>query len=200
MLGQRRRNTAGDDVVGILIYILAALFGISELLLSLSKRSNDKASSRDRQSLTLIWVVIGIAMFFGFGLTRVGPGLAPSLAQPLYIAGVVLILAGVALRWFSIYWLGRWFTVNVAIAEDQKLIDTGPYRYMRHPSYTGALLAFLGISLCIGKIISLLVIMLPVGAAFGWRIHVEDAVLAQAFGARWQAYAARTKRLIPGVY
>jgi protein-S-isoprenylcysteine O-methyltransferase len=186
--------------MGILVYILAGVFGISELLLSLSKRSNDKAASRDRQSLTLIWVVIGIAMFFGFGLARVGPDLAPSMAQPLYIAGIVLTIAGIALRWFAIYWLGRWFTVNVAIAEDQKLIDTGPYRYVRHPSYTGALLAFLGITLCIGKIVSLLIIMLPVIAVFSWRIHVEEAVLAHAFGARWQAYAARTRRLIPGVY
>jgi protein-S-isoprenylcysteine O-methyltransferase len=186
--------------MGILVYILASFFGISELILSLGKRSNDKASSRDRQSLTLIWVVIGIAMFFGFGLARVGPDLAPSLAQPLYVAGLALTLAGIALRWFAIYWLGRWFTVNVAIAKDQQLIDTGPYRYMRHPSYTGALLAFLGISLCIGKIVSLLVIMLPVIAAFSWRIHVEEAVLAKAFGARWQAYAARTRRLIPGIY
>jgi protein-S-isoprenylcysteine O-methyltransferase len=186
--------------MGILVYILAGLFGISEWLLSLSKRSNDKASSRDRQSLTLIWAVIGIAMFFGFGLARAGPDLAPSLAQPLYMAGIVLILAGIALRWFAIYWLGRWFTVNVAIAADQQLIDTGPYRYVRHPSYTGALLAFLGIGLCIGKIISLLIIMLPVVAVFSWRIHVEEAVLAHAFGARWQAYAARTRRLIPGVY
>jgi protein-S-isoprenylcysteine O-methyltransferase len=186
--------------MGILVYILAGFFGVSELLLSLGKRSNDKAASRDRQSLTLIWVVIGIAMFFGFGLAHVGPGLAPSLAHPLYIAGIVLTIVGIALRWFAIYWLGRWFTVNVAIAEDQKLIDTGPYRYVRHPSYTGALLAFLGISLCIGKVISILIIMLPVVAVFSWRIHVEETVLAQAFGAPWQAYAARTKRLVPGIY
>lgn len=179
-------------------YVLGAVFGISELGLSLFKRSKGDASSKDRSSLALIWTVIGVALFFAFGLSRQGPPLPAG--QVLYPVGVALTLGGIALRWFAILWLGRWFTVNVAIAADQPLVDTGPYRFVRHPSYTGALLAFLGLGLCIGHWLSLVIIMLPALAVFGWRIHVEEAVLAEAFGPRWTAYAARTKRLLPGIY
>jgi protein-S-isoprenylcysteine O-methyltransferase len=179
-------------------YVLGALFGVSELALSLFKRSKGDASSKDRSSLALIWTVIGVAMFFAFALSQQGPWLPASAI--LYPIGIALTLGGIALRWFAILWLGRWFTVNVAIAADQPLVDTGPYRFVRHPSYTGALLAFLGLGLCIGHWLSLAIIMLPAVTVFGWRIHVEEAVLAEAFGPRWAAYAARTKRLLPGIY
>ena len=59
-------------------------------------------------------------------------------------AGVVLFVAGLLLRWWAIIVLGRFFTVDVSIAEGHELIESGPYRFIRHPSYTGALLAFLG--------------------------------------------------------
>ncbi|WP_250624951.1 methyltransferase family protein [Pinirhizobacter soli] len=179
-------------------YVLGALFGVSELALSLFKRSKSDASSKDRSSLALIWIVIGVAMFVAFALSRQGPWLPASAV--LYPIGIVLTLGGIALRWFAILWLGRWFTVNVAIAADQPVVDTGPYRFVRHPSYTGALAAFLGLGLCIGHWLSLVIIMLPATAVFLWRIHIEEAAMAEAFGPRWSAYAARTRRLLPGIY
>jgi protein-S-isoprenylcysteine O-methyltransferase len=182
-----------------ILYIVAIAFGLSELGLSLLKRSGSGATSQDGHSLRLMWMVIGVAMFFGFGL-------APALTfgrfgtSTTLTIGIVLALAGIALRWFSILWLGRWFTVNVAIAADQALIDTGPYRRVRHPSYTGALLAFLGLAIALGNAISLLVIVIPVAIVFVRRIRIEEDVLARAFGERWQPYVARTKRLMPGVW
>ena len=61
-------------------------------------------------------------------------------------------------------------------------------------------MAFLGLALCLGNWTSLLLMMIPVLAAFLWRIHVEEAALLQAFGARYREYMNRTKRLIPAVY
>jgi protein-S-isoprenylcysteine O-methyltransferase len=174
------------------------VFGLSELTLSLTRRSRDKTSVRDRRSLGLIWVVVGLSILLAFGFAASMPRW-PHAEVTRYI-GIALMLFGMALRWYAIRYLGRWFTVNVAIAADQRLIDSGPYRHVRHPSYTGALLVFLGMGLGMGNVPSLLVLVLPALAAFGWRIHVEETVLAAAFGSQWQAYAARTKRLIPGIY
>lgn len=104
------------------------------------------------------------------------------------------------LRWYSIIHLGRFFTVNVAIAADHQLVDTGPDRFVRHPSYTGALLAFIGFTMVMRNWASVLVISLPIALAFLYRINVEERALVQALGERYRAYIKRTKRLIPFVY
>ena len=120
--------------------------------------------------------------------------------QIFYVIGLILFVLGLIIRWIAIIHLGRFFTVNVAIADDHQLITTGPYRYVRHPSYTGTLLVFLGFGLCMLNIFSLAAVFLPITAAFLWRMHVEEVALKQAFGDRYHTYTATTPRLIPLVY
>ena len=111
-----------------------------------------------------------------------------------------VFVAGLTLRWYAIVHLGRFFTVNVSIAADHRLIDTGPYRIVRHPSYTGALMAFLGLGLCMANWASLLSLLVPICLVFLRRIHVEEAVLLEALGDQYRDYMRRTKRLIPAIY
>lgn len=98
------------------------------------------------------------------------------------------------------FYLGRLFTVNVAIAADHTLIDSGPYRTIRHPSYTGALLVFPGLGISFGNWLSLIIVVVPTSLAFMQRIAIEEAALTRALGDSYPRYMARTKRLIPGVY
>ncbi len=79
-------------------------------------------------------------------------------------------------------------------------MDRGPFRVVRHPSYTGVLLAFVGFALSLANWASLLVILLPISAAFVRRINVEEQALSSALGERYLSYMRRTKRLIPGIY
>lgn len=180
--------------------IIGVAFGLSELALSLLRRAGSNASAKDQNSLLLIWFVVAAAMLIGVALAYAFPALALPHARAFYFIGLVIFLAGLALRWYAIRYLGRWFTVNVAIADDQPLIDTGPYALVRHPSYTGALMAFLGFALCLGNLAALAVVVVASVGVFSWRIHIEEKVLAHAFGDRWHTYCARTKRLIPGIY
>lgn len=113
--------------------------------------------------------------------------------------GLVLFAGGIALRWWSIAVLGKFFTVDVAISDQHRVVDTGPYRFVRHPSYTGALVALLGLGLCLGNWLSMLCLMTPITAAFLWRIRVEERALVAALGENYLNYARRTKRLIPFV-
>jgi protein-S-isoprenylcysteine O-methyltransferase len=181
---------------------LGVVFGVSEALISLSRRAKGDATKKDSGSLALFWTAIPVAMFLAYWA-------AVALQQPawqlpwqpgLALTGDILVIAGLIFRWYSIIYLGRWFTVNVAIAADQPLIDDGPYRFLRHPSYTGALMALIGLGLAIGNTVSLLAIVLLTVPVFLRRIQVEERVLAEAFGARWEAYRARTWRLLPGLY
>jgi protein-S-isoprenylcysteine O-methyltransferase len=80
------------------------------------------------------------------------------------------------------------------------VVDSGPYRLVRHPSYSGSLIAFLGLGICSENYLSLLVLLLPVTLAFLRRISIEEAALNEALGSDYKAYTARTRRLIPWIY
>ena len=104
------------------------------------------------------------------------------------------------MRWYSIGYLGKFFTVDVAIHSEHHIIESGPYRFIRHPSYTGALIAFFGLGLSIGNWISFLIFTIPTTIAFLLRIKVEEQALAEALGEQYRSYQQRTKRLIPFIY
>ena len=182
--------------------ILAAIYVASEFGLSMVKRARgSKSQLADQGSLALLWIVISCSMFLAFSQKYATPQFDfRTLAAPATAVGAVCFVAGLAFRWYAIIYLGRFFTVNVAIASDHKLIDGGPYRHVRHPSYSGALLAFLGIALCIGNWASFAIIAVPILAVFLWRIHVEEAALLLGLGDQYRSYMNRTKRLIPGIY
>lgn len=177
--------------------MLGLLYGLSEAALGLLKRSKTKSQETDRSSLGLLWITILCSVAVAILSARLIPEAASGLLAALYVPGVPIFALGLLLRWYAIFYLGRFFTVDVAIAADHRVIDSGPYRWVRHPSYTGALLAFLGFGICLGNWISLLVLMVPITAAFLWRIVVEEAALTRALGARYREYMARTRRLVP---
>jgi protein-S-isoprenylcysteine O-methyltransferase len=185
-----------------LAQMLSAVYAASEIGVSVLKRA-DAGTARiaDRGSLYLLWIVIGGSLFFAFSLSASLPSLGlGSLSGPARVPGVLLFVAGLAIRWYAIMYLGRFFTVNVAIAGDHKLVDGGPYRYVRHPSYSGGLMALAGLGLCLGNWAGIALATIPSLLAFLWRMRVEEAALQQGLGAPYRAYMDRTKRLIPGVY
>ena len=92
------------------------------------------------------------------------------------------------------------FTVDVTIERDHELVERGPFGIVRHPSYTGVLLAFVGLGLSLGNWAALLVILIPIGAAFVHRMNVEEDALSRALGPRYAEYIKRTKRLVPFIY
>lgn len=137
-----------------------------------------------------------IGMILGFtqiGKMQAGNNLVPSL-------GLSLLVAGIAIRWMAIYALGEYFTCTVVITDDHRLIRTGLYRHLRHPSYTGALVAHLGLGLSFTNWFSLALSSLPFLAAAMYRIHVEEQALSEAFGKEYLEYSRETKRLIPKLY
>jgi len=181
--------------------VLGLIYVLSELGVAFKKRAKvAETRDGDRGSLKLLWIVIvlsvTLAFNFAYWFAAAGMGAAPSLR----FLGIALFVAGLILRWYSIVHLGRFFTVNVAIATNHRLIDTGPYRFVRHPSYTGALMAFLGLALCLANWASLAVMVVPVFLVFLRRMRVEEAALLHALGDQYRNYMHRTKRLIPAVY
>ena len=115
-------------------------------------------------------------------------------------AGLVLIVAGIGLRAWSIAALGRLFQYRIQIQPGHQVVTRGPYRYVRHPSYTGIVLVLAGIALASDDVWSLVVVAALGGAGLAVRIHAEERQLAQALGGEYERFAAGRKRLVPGVW
>ena len=183
-----------------LVGIIGSMVGLSELCLNLVKRAKATAVTKDRHSLKLIWILNMGGCWLGMYCAVLLPSLAFPWREQVVLSGLCLCVLGLTLRWYAIIYLGRFFTVNVAIATDHRLIDSGPYRWIRHPSYAGGLLIVLGFGLCMGNIASLLIFMTCFLIACLRRIQVEEQALIEAFGGQYRDYMQRTKRLIPFVY
>jgi protein-S-isoprenylcysteine O-methyltransferase len=179
---------------------IGPLFGLSEFALLLAKRAREGARAADSGSLSLIWVVILLCMALAALAGLYLPQADSGWLLRLRTTGGLLFLAGLLLRWYAIIYLGRFFTVNVAIAADHRVVDTGPYRWVRHPSYSGSLLEFLGFGITFGNWLSLALLTLPVAMVFHNRIRIEEQALCTALGDDYRRYMARTRRLIPGIY
>ena len=147
--------------------------------------------------MLLTWLAIGL----DFALSFQFPQAAIRWKRPsLFFVGIAFMLAGTALRFYAMSILGRSFTYYVAVHAKQAVIEVGPYRYIRHPSYTGALMIFVGLGLALGNWAGLLALLVCVGIAYAYRISVEESVLAAALGVPYQKYMRRTRRLVPFLF
>jgi protein-S-isoprenylcysteine O-methyltransferase len=188
--------------------MLVVFMAVGEGILMRGRLSKDRSRTADRGSLRMLFIIIPASVTLAWWVGRLVPqarfdalfASGPTAATILHAIGLILFVAALGLRWYSMAYLGRLFTFDVAIAEDHRVIDTGPYRFVRHPAYTGSLLSFVGLGLCGGNLLSLVVMLVPIGAAFLHRMAIEEAALTAALGARYADYVARTKRLVPFVY
>jgi protein-S-isoprenylcysteine O-methyltransferase len=182
-----------------LLPTMGMAFLVSELILARSRRSEaTQANARDRGSLRLLWIVIGAAITAGMSFADSSPRLPAGV--PWAMIGLGVSGLGAVLRWWAIWHLGRFFTVDVAVAHDHRVVDDGPYRYVRHPSYSGLLLEFLGLSLVPGALWTVFIILIPTFVALWYRIQVEEEALGAALGPAYADYKRRTTRLIPGIF
>ncbi len=183
----------------ISIIIWSAWF-LSEILLTRLLRSGvSDLKNQDKGSIRIIWITIGIANTAGI-LASLYLKAPISASWVITYIGLSVIVLGMLIRFFSIRSLGRFFTVDVTIRKDHKLKTDGIYQVVRHPSYTGSLLSFIGFGISINNWISVIVITILVAMAMLYRISIEEKLLMKQFGAEYSDYRKKTCRLIPWIY
>ncbi len=142
-----------------------------------------------------------MAILIAFGLAFGVPAATIPWARPVvFSVGVALMPLGTALRWYAIRALGRYFTRDVAVRAGQQVVHFGPYRLIRHPSYTGSLVSVLGLGLALTNWASVLAAIAIPLVGYAYRVRVEERALVEALGQLYVEYMARTKRFVPFVF
>ncbi|MEZ0446889.1 methyltransferase family protein [Cellulomonas sp. ICMP 17802] len=118
----------------------------------------------------------------------------------VFVVGALVGWSGLLLRWWSFATLGTYFTTVVQTSPDQAVITRGPYRLLRHPSYTGLLAAFLGAGLMLGNWVGACVGVLLILLALVYRLRREERALVEALGDAYLDFARGRARLVPFVW
>ncbi len=180
--------------------VVSALWLLSELGLRQFKRSGEHAQKRDAGTFQVVNLTIYASLLVGIGVGASSDLGRVSLPVEVRWAGIALIVAGLLLRWYAILTLRRFFTVDVAIHPEHKVIDSGPYRFVRHPSYSGALVSFVGLGVAFSNWLSALLVLVPITASLVYRIRVEEQALREGLGAAYEQFCRTRKRLVPWIY
>jgi protein-S-isoprenylcysteine O-methyltransferase len=188
-------------MIRAVLWLSIAFFPISEIALTIVRHSHGTtARGADRGSMLVNWLAITLGIGLAIAAEWVRTARMGLPREMVAWLGFALIVCGLVIRWTAIFTLGRFFTVDVAVHDQHTVVQTGVYRFARHPSYTGMMLVFVGMGLAFYNWLSLVCLLLPISLAVGNRIRHEERTLAAALGAPYVEYCARTKRLIPWVF
>jgi len=192
-------NIFPSDAASIVFVIILIIWSLSEIvggvIIPVLRRGGDRVQRKRGSASALIeWM----AVFVVSGILA-GKQIAMLPTWSYYI-GITLMLLGIAIRQWAMAVLGRFFSSVLGTQQKHKVVDNGPYHFVRHPSYTGVLLLQLGIGLSMQSWGAILIILLIYGLAFGYRMHVEEKILVAELGESYTLYKKHTKkRLIPFV-
>jgi len=190
-----------QPVARVVFDVALLVFVVGELTIRIATTRNRAKGTTEWGSLVV--VIAGFGLGIGGGVliaTHVLWAAIPVGRLALFVAGIAFMVGGLALRAWSVIALGRNFTVYVQVRDEQPVVDSGPYRLLRHPSYTALLLVCLGIGLALSNWLALLVVVVLPTVAILWRIRVEERALLAGIGEPYRRFAATRKRLIPWVW
>jgi protein-S-isoprenylcysteine O-methyltransferase Ste14 len=155
-----------------------------------------KEGSKDAGSIKVIMATNWLAMIIAFPAAwNLSTMIEPRM--PVYYFGLVLLVLGSLLRRLCWKTLGEHFTGDVRASAEQPVIQTGPYRFVRHPSYTAGMIMFAGIGFALTNWISVGVMLLTSIFAYGYRVRVEERAMLGEIGAPYAEFMRTRKRFIP---
>src|SRR5260370_39302080 len=187
---------AGHPAAALPLAGTLAVWLVIEFRKGLNRRA--EATNTDRGSLAFLRASVVAGALFAALASKVG-ATAFSYGLVIFCISLAIAWAGIALRWWSFRTLGRYFTFTVMTSANQPVITSGPYRYLRHPSYAGLLLIIVGIGFSSGNWLSLACLIFFPMLAFLYCIRVVQPGLSATLADASPTYSSGRKRLIPFV-
>jgi protein-S-isoprenylcysteine O-methyltransferase len=123
-----------------------------------------------------------------------------TLQPALSWLGIAMIWAGMAFRLWAVLTLGAFFRTSVVVQEGHQLVTAGPYRWLRHPAYTGVIITVVGLGLALGNWVSLAAMAVLPSLAIAWRMHVEERALTEQFGEAYTDFCETRSAVLPCVW
>ena len=191
----------GNNIYTFIFWGTFAVWAVPEWIGTLTQRSKSNMRAYDRGSYAVLMLGLFGGLALGFWLPLWAPGASLTWHRTLIFAlGIALMLLGTTFRWYAIRVLGEYFTREVAVHPGQQVVQTGPYRYIRHPAYSRTLLTMLGLGLTMTNWASLLAIMACTLLGHSYRVAVEERALSEKIGLPYVEYMRHTRRFIPFVF
>ena len=191
----------GNNIYRLVFWIAFAIWLIPEWVGAMYQRTRGDAQRRDRGSQFVLLAGLWVGIALDLALATNLPTATIAWHRTLFFStGIALMVAGVALRWYAIRVLGRYFTREVAVRPGQPIVQSGPYRYIRHPAYSGTLLTMLGLGLTMTNWVALLALMACTLAGYSYRVMVEERALRESIGEAYAEYMQHTHRFIPFLF
>lgn len=185
----------------ILVIACAIIWSVAEGLLLLRDKNNAKGSTKiDKMTRLFNFLSTEFALLSALLLFFPTLNFSSQSILWLTVIGMLLAVTGFTLRHVSIHILGVYFRTTVEIDKDQPVIQTGPYRYVRHPSYSGIILFFIGYGVLSQNWLCLAACVILPAIALSYRIKVEEKALVKELGTKYEDYKTKTKKLVPFIW
>ena len=184
----------------IAFYIAFGIWVVSEWRVSLRSAFNRRGSRLDRGSMQAVVLTAAAGLGAAFVFASHDTAKIETGRWFFFVAGLILMLAGTALRQWAVFVLGRFFTTDVRVQSDQTVIEDGPYRWVRHPSYTGLIVTFIGTGLALGNWASVAVLAVVPTIGLVIRIRAEERALLAELGEPYRHFAESRARLFPNLW
>jgi len=190
-----------NHIAGLILNAAYVIWLVPEFIHTYTHRVDTKSTADDRRSGLGIALSIWVGIFLAYTLAHAEPQADIAWHSALlFTLGIILMVTGVIFRWYAVSVLGKYFSFQLAVQPGQTVVEQGPYRWIRHPSYTGALITMFGLGLAFTNWLSLLAILIAGFIGYSYRISVEEQILIKALGEPYRDYIKHTKRFIPFVY
>jgi protein-S-isoprenylcysteine O-methyltransferase Ste14 len=201
-------ETLRDNLMGWFLLVLGVAYPVGGVIYFLVRREPFWKSAsggevvREESSDRSFWLILPgfLVVFFASPLEYLYLPIFLPRALWMQVAGLMLILLSLVLRIWTRLHIRGLYSGHVEVQTGHHLVQSGPYRFVRHPGYTGFLLMVLGVAIGYSSLIGLAAVPVLLLPGLAYRMRVEEHLLTEQFGNDYRSYIRKSKKLIPGIW